>query len=63
MLDVTHKLFMTSLVAFFPFYAQLPIAMTFTVCYTIVLLSSTPYVDILNGTCVSELKLGLCFVT
>jgi len=44
MVDMLHKLFITSLVGFFPFAAQLDIAMAVVTLYLIVILSFRPYV-------------------
>jgi uncharacterized membrane protein len=42
--DMMNKLFLTSLVAFFPYTAQLPVGMVFSVVYIQVLLALRPYI-------------------
>jgi len=44
MVDMLHKLFITSLIGFFPFAAQLDIAMAVVTLYLIVILKFRPYV-------------------
>jgi len=42
--DMANKLFLTSIVAFFPVKAQMPIAMVWLVCYMILILRRFPYI-------------------
>jgi hypothetical protein len=50
LLDLMHKLFLTSLVVFFHETAQLPVAMGVCVLYTITILLTTPYIRRIDDT-------------